>query len=143
PLVRIVLTDKWLAAVPFLQLFCISYTFIPIHTANAQAINALGRSDIFLKLEVIKKIIGLSLLVISIRWGVYAIALSMVISSVISSFINAYPNKDLLKYSIKEQWIDIIPSLIISSIMGITVYLVKYLVENTLILLISQILLGI
>ena len=143
PLVRIVLTEKWLPAVPFLQFFCISYAVIPIHTANAQAINALGRSDIFLKLEVIKKIIGLSLLVISIRWGVYAIAISMVISSIISSFINAYPNKDLLKYSIKEQWIDIIPSLIISSIMGITVYLVKYLVENTLILLISQILLGI
>lgn len=143
PLVRIVLTEKWLPAVPFLQLFCISYAVIPIHTANAQAINALGRSDIFLKLEVIKKIIGLSLLVISIRWGVYAIAISMVISSIISSFINAYPNKDLLKYSIKEQWIDIIPSLIISSIMGVMVYLVKYLVEDTLILLISQILLGI
>ena len=50
PLVKIVLTDKWLPAVPFLQIFCISYALMPIHTANLQAINAMGRSDIFLRL---------------------------------------------------------------------------------------------
>lgn len=123
PLVDIILTEKWLPAVPFLQLFCISYALIPIHTANLQAINALGRSDIFLKLEIIKKVISLIILIISMPFGVYAIALGVVISGIISSFINAHPNKQLLDYSYKEQWEDIIPALLISVLMGAIVYL--------------------
>ncbi|MFW6015999.1 MAG: lipopolysaccharide biosynthesis protein, partial [bacterium] len=74
PLVKIILTDKWLPAVPFLQIFCVSSALMPIHTANLQAINALGRSDIFLKLEVIKKITGLIILLSSVPFGIYAIA---------------------------------------------------------------------
>jgi teichuronic acid exporter len=75
PLVKLLLTDKWLPCVPFLQIFCASYALMPIHTANLQAINALGRSDIFLKLEIIKKIVGLSILGVTVFYGVYAIAL--------------------------------------------------------------------
>ncbi|MGO1469474.1 MAG: lipopolysaccharide biosynthesis protein [Tissierella sp.] len=127
PLVKIILTEKWLPAVPFLQIFCISFSFWPIHTANLQAINAMGRSDIFLKLEVIKKIMGLIILGISLSFGVYAIALGQVLSGVISTFINAYPNKQLLDYSYKEQWIDIVPSLMISLVMGALVYSVNFL----------------
>ena len=127
PLVKIVLTDKWLPAVPFLQIFCISYALMPIHTANLQAINAMGRSDIFLKLEITKKIIGLAILVISLPFGVYAIALGQVVSAIISSFINAYPNKQLLDYSYREQWIDLMPSLLISIAMGGVVYLFNFL----------------
>ena len=127
PLVKILLTDKWLPAVPFLQIFCASYVLMPIHTANLQAINALGRSDIFLKLEIIKKIIGLIILAISLPFGVYAIAIGEVVSSFVGSFVNAYPNKQLLNYSYKEQWIDIIPSFVIAVIMGVVVYLFNFL----------------
>jgi O-antigen/teichoic acid export membrane protein len=123
PLVKIVLTDKWLPAVPFLQIFCISYALIPIHTANLQAINAMGRSDIFLRLEVVKKLLGLVILGISLPFGVYAIAIGQVISTIISTFINVYPNKHLLNYSYREQWADIMPSLVLAVIMGITVYM--------------------
>jgi O-antigen/teichoic acid export membrane protein len=123
PLVKIVLTDKWLPAVPFLQIFCISYALIPIHTANLQAINAMGRSDIFLRLEVVKKLLGLVILGISLPFGVYAIAIGQVISAIISTFINVYPNKHLLNYSYREQWADIMPSLVLAVIMGITVYM--------------------
>ncbi len=123
PLVKIILTDKWLPAVPFLQIFCISYALIPIHTANLQAINAMGRSDIFLKLETIKKIIGLIILGISIPLGIYAIAIGQVVSGIIATFINAYPNRLLLDYSYKEQLIDIMPSALISVIMGGIVYM--------------------
>lgn len=70
PLVSILLTDKWLPAVPLMQLLCFSYMLWPIHTINLQAINALGRSDIFLKLEVIKKIVGVTVLIISIPFGI-------------------------------------------------------------------------
>lgn len=127
PLVAIVLTEKWLPAVPFLQIFSISYALIPIHTANLQAINAMGRSDIFLKLEMIKKALGLVILGISIPFGVYAIAIGQVISGIIATFVNAYPNKQLLKYSYKEQIMDIMPSFFISLMMGGVVYTFNYL----------------
>ena len=127
PLVKIVLTEKWLPAVPFLQIECLTYSLLPIHTANLQAINAIGRSDIFLRLEIAKKIVGLVILAASLPFGVYAIALGGAISSLISTFINAYPNKQLLDYSYKEQWLDIMPSLLLSFIMGGIVYLFNFL----------------
>jgi len=126
PLVRILLTEKWLPCVPFLQIFCASYALWPIHTANLQAINALGRSDIFLKLEIIKKVLGLAILGVTVFYGVYAIALGGVFSGVISTFINAYPNRKLLNYSYKEQWNDIMPSLLLSLVMGAVVYSVQW-----------------
>lgn len=127
PLVKIVLTDKWLPAVPFLQIACFTFALWPIHTANLQAINALGRSDIFLRLEIIKKIIGTIILCVSVPFGIYAIAFGGILSGMISSFINAYPNKELLNYSYREQWGDIMPSLLISLIMGVIVYLFNFL----------------
>jgi O-antigen/teichoic acid export membrane protein len=142
PLVKLLLTDKWLPCVPFLQIFCASYALWPIHTANLQAINALGRSDIFLRLEIIKKIIGLTILGISISFGVYAIALGGVLSGIISTFINAYPNKKLLDYSYKEQWKDIMPSLLISLVMGGIVYLFNYLSLAAWQILVLQVAIG-
>ncbi|NMA23592.1 MAG: lipopolysaccharide biosynthesis protein [Spirochaetales bacterium] len=124
PMVRLLLTEKWLPAVPFLQVFCFTYMLWPIHTANLQAINALGRSDIFLKLEIIKKIVGIVILVVSVPMGVYAIALGGVVSGISSSFINAWPNKKLLNYSYAEQLKDIAPALGLSLLMGAIVYLV-------------------
>jgi teichuronic acid exporter len=143
PLVKLLLTEKWLPAVPILQIFCASYALWPIHTANLQAINALGRSDIFLKLEIIKKLIGLSILAVTVFYGVYAIALGMVLSGIIASFINAYPNKDLLQYSYKEQWSDIYPSLLLSSVMGVVVYSFNWLGLSVLVTLIIQVCVGV
>ena len=71
PLTVLLLTDKWLPSVPFMQFSCFILAFWPIHTTNLQAINAVGRSDIFLKLEIIKKIIGFSIMVVSIPFGLY------------------------------------------------------------------------
>ena len=126
PLVKILLTEKWLPAVPFLQIFCASYALWPIHTANLQAINALGRSDIFLKLEIIKKIFGFIILGVSIPFGVYAMAIGVLVTGIIATFINAYPNLKLIDYSFKEQWKDIIPSLLISLLMGIVVFSIQW-----------------
>jgi teichuronic acid exporter len=143
PLVKILLTDKWLPCVPFLQIFCASYALWPIHTANLQAINALGRSDIFLKLEIIKKIMGLSILAVTVFYGVYAIALGGALGGIISTFINAYPNKKLLKYSYKEQWKDIYPSLLLSLVMGAVVYSIKWLDLSVIMTLTVQICVGV
>lgn len=143
PVVQILLTDTWLPAVPFLQIFCAVYALWPIQTTNLQAINAIGRSDIFLRIEVIKKIIGLLVLVISIPFGIYGIALGIVCNGIIATFINSYPNIKLLNYSLFEQLRDVLPSFFISVIMGIVVFSIQFLNLMPLILLLIQILVGI
>lgn len=142
PLIKILLTEKWLSCVPFMQIFCLTYALWPIHTANLQAINALGRSDIYLKLEIIKKIVGTTILIISMFYGVYAIAIGGLLSGVISSFINSYPNLKLLDYSYKEQIKDIIPSLLLSIIMGGIVYSILFFNMSPYLTLIIQVLVG-
>lgn len=142
PLVSLVLTDKWLECVPFLQMMCLVYVLYPIHTANLQAINAIGRSDIFLKLEIIKKIIITITLIISIRFGIYVMVGLTIVTSGISSIINAYPNKKLLNYSIIEQVKDILPSLILSIIMGLGISMLSGLELGNLAMIIAQVSLG-
>lgn len=84
PLVRLVLTEKWLFCVPFQVIFCITYMFYPIHTANLNAIKAMGRSDLFLKLEIIKKIVGLTALAITVPISVMAMGYSLLVTSVLT-----------------------------------------------------------
>lgn len=143
PLVRILLTDKWLPCVPFLQINCMIYGLWPIHTANLQAINALGRSDIFLKLEIIKKIQGLAILSVTVFYGVYAIAWGGALAGITSSFINAYPNKRLLDYGYIDQIKDIMPAFFLSVIMAIGAYSIKFIGMNPGATLIMQIITGI
>lgn len=118
PIVRLILTEKWVPCVPYLRIFCITYMFYPIHTANLNAINAMGRSDYFLKLEIAKKVIGMLLLLLTMRISVMAMAYSLLVSMVTGMVINSWPNKKLLKYSFKEQIIDILPNIFIAILMG-------------------------
>ena len=124
--VPLLFTDKWLPCIPFLWIFCITYIFWPIHTANLNAINALGRSDLFLKLEIWKKVVGMTVLVSTMWYGVMVMAYSLLLLSVLSQIINAWPNKKLLNYGYFQQLKDIMPSLVLSVIMGFCMYLVKY-----------------
>ena len=141
-IVTVVLTEKWLPCVFFLQIFCITYMFYPIHTANLSAINALGRSDLFLKLEIWKKVVGLVLLFSTIFISVKAMAYSVLISTLTSMIINSWPNKKLLNYSFLEQIKDILPSIILAIGMGAVVYLIGYLPLPTLQLLLTQVICG-
>lgn len=121
-LVRLILTDKWLPAVFYMRIFCITYIFHPIHTANLNAIKAMGRSDIFLKLEVIKKIVGTMVLFLTVFISVEAMAYSLLIVSIIYQVINAAPNKKLLGYGYIDQLKDIFPSIGVAVLMGIIIY---------------------
>lgn len=143
PMVKLLLTDRYLPCVPMLRLLCIAYATWPLHVANLQAINALGRSEIFLKLEIIKKAVSVTALIISIPFGIYTMVALRAVTDFICTFINAHPNKKLLNYSFYEQWKDVMPSLLISAAMGIAVYGVQYIIEGTLLTLIVQILVGI
>jgi len=127
PLVRIILTDKWLPCVPYLQIFCAVYALWPVHTANLQAINALGRSDIYLKLEIIKKSMGLLILTAAVPHGPLAMAAGTLAAGVIGTFINAYPNSKLFNYKYMEQMKDIMPSLVLSLAMAAAINNLKWL----------------
>lgn len=141
--VQLILTDKWLPCVPYLRIFCISYMFWPIHTANLNAINSLGRSDLFLKLEIVKKIVGMILLLITMRISVMAMAYSLLVSSVASQIINSWPNRKLLKYGYLEQLKDILPSIILAICMGFLVSLLRFANWSIAVTLICQIALGV
>lgn len=127
PLVAVLLTDKWLPAVPFIQIFCFTYAVRPMQGINLQVINAMGRSDVSLRIFFIKRGFELMVLLISIPFGIYAIALGTTISAVFSMIVNISPNKILLDYSLPEQIKDFLPSLLISLLMGAIVYSLNFL----------------
>ncbi len=141
--VSLFLTDKWLPCVLFMRVFCITYMFYPIHTANLNALKAIGRSDLFLKLEIEKKIVGIILLLSSMWFGVKVMAYSMLISSVTSQIINTRPNKTELDYGYLEQLKDILPSLLLAVGMGVCVWLVGFIPMPLIIKLLAQVLVGI
>ena len=142
PIVKIVLTDKWLPCVPFLRIFCITYMFWPVHTANLNAINAMGRSDWFLKLEIIKKIVGMAILLSTMWFGVMAMAYSMLLSSLLSQIINSWPNRNLLGYGYMEQVRDFAPGILLSAGMGICIYFIGLLQLPTIATLLIQFIAG-
>lgn len=125
--VRLILTDKWMPCVPFLQIFCITYMFYPIHTANLNAIKAMGRSDLFLILEIIKKVVGLIVMFSTIWFGVLVMAYSLLFTSVTSQIINSWPNKKLMKYGYLEQLKDILPGILLAVFMGVCVKFIEFL----------------
>ena len=124
PLVRLILTEKWMPCVPYLQIFCASMLFFPIHTANLNAIKAMGRSDLFLKLEILKKVIGIALILITMHISVLAMALSTLVNSLLCQLINTWPNRKLLDYSYGDQIRDILPNILLAAVMGGCVFVV-------------------
>lgn len=143
PLISLILTDKWLNCVPYMIIFCITYMFYPIHTANLNAIKAMGRSDLFLKLEIIKKVVGITAVLITMKISVMAMAYSLLVTSVLSQIINSWPNKKLMNYSYLEQLKDILPGILLAVFMGGCVWLVTLLNLPNIVTLIIQIPLGV
>ena len=140
--ISILMTDKWLPSYPFMVIFCITYMFYPVHTANLNAIKAMGRSDIFLKLEIIKKIVGIVAILVTFKISVMAMAYSLLVTSVLSQIINSWPNKKLMNYSYIEQLKDILPGLLLAAFMGGCVYCVNFLHLSNWLTLIIQVPLG-
>ena len=146
PLVSLLLTDVWLPCVPYMQIYCFTFAFYPIHTCNLQAINAMGRSDMYLKLEIVKKTYGIAALVIAVLFfdSPVAIAMTGVITGLISCFVNAAPNKKIVGYSYGEQIKDILPAFLLSVIMLVAVLAIGWLVPvSPILLLLIQIPSGI
>ena len=143
PLVQLILTEKWLPCVLFLRIFCITYAFYPIHTANLNAIKAMGRSDLFLKLEIIKKTVGIIAILITMWISVQAMAYSFLVTTILNQIINSWPNKKLLNYSYLEQVKDMMPQILLSLGMGAAIYAMSFLHLSASLTLLIQIPLGV
>ena len=141
-IVGLILSNQWLPCVFYMQIFCITYMFWPIHTANLNAIKAMGRSDLFLKLEIEKKIIGVIVLGLTAFVSVKAMAYSLLFTSITSQIINAAPNKKLLNYGYTEQLKDILPAILLAISMGVVIYPIQFVGLSYLVTLLIQIPLG-
>lgn len=142
PIISILLTDKWIGAVPFLQMACLLYALYPLHIANISAISAIGRSDVTLKCEIQKKIVDLSFLALTVNFSIYWVALGRVLTSFVSLWINMRPNKKFLQYDVWQQIVDIIPTFIIAVVMCASMFLVDLFELSIVIGLTTKILIG-
>lgn len=144
PLIRVLLTEKWLPSVPYFQLLCIAGFLYPIHSLNLNIIKVKGRSDLFLKLEIIKRIIVILAIIISLPFGVLALIVGQVITSFIGYVINSYYSGRFINYDVKEQISDILPSAFLALFMAITTWIIGlFFLDPSVLKLIIQILFGI
>lgn len=118
PLFRFVFTEKWLPAVPYFQILCISGILYPFHVYNLNILNVKGRSDLFLKLEIIKKVLLVITILVSIQFGLYGLLWGVVVSSALALFINAHYSGKFIHYNGFEQLRDVSPILLIAIASG-------------------------
>lgn len=123
PVVLILLTKKWASCIPYMQLLCLALMIKPIQTANLQGILAIGRSDTYLWLQLLEKAVGVIIIALTVVFfsSPLAIAAGEIAAYVLFAVINVYPNKKLLNYSLREQFQDIIPQMILAVCMGVIV----------------------
>lgn len=143
PLVEILLTSKWILCVPFIQIFAFTYMCQPSQIASTQTYTALGNSTTPLKLEFVRKGLEIMLLLISLPFGVKAIALSALLAGILACLITFYPNKKILHYPVFSQIQDILPALLLSLAMACVVYMTGLLITPLYMKLTVQILVGI
>ncbi len=125
PVVRVLLTEKWMGAVPWLQLLCLANLLYPFHVLHLNLLTAQGRSDLFFRLEVIKKILILILIAITCFWGVTGMLWGQVVMSVLGYYLNSYYTTRLIGYSLREQLADLAPYAAVTAVMGVGVYVIQ------------------
>lgn len=142
PMILVLIGEKWLPCVPFLQIICFSGMLYPLHAINLNMLKVQGRSDLFLRLEIIKKIIAVGPLLLGIFVDIYWMLGGGFITGLIAYYLNAYYSGPFLGYSIKDQIKDLLPSFAIALVMAIVVFLISLIELNPFILLPIQILVG-
>lgn len=142
PLVRLILTEKWLPCVLFLRVFCLGYVCWPIITANLNAAKAVGRSDLYLKCQLLNEGVCILFLLATFRVSVEAIAYGMLITNIVTQILDAQLNKKLIGYGYLEQMRDILPTLLLAAGAGLCMYLVIFLHLPDLLTVIIQVVVG-
>lgn len=129
-LVVFLFTEKWIKIVPIFQIICFSGILYPLHLYNLLILQVKGRSDLFLRLEIIKKLILVVIIAVSIFYGFKALLLGYVLASIIALFINTHYAGSIINYTMKQQLFDIFPIFIFSILMGIIVFFVNNSLED-------------
>ena len=142
-LVTIILTEKWLPSVPMMQIVCVTYALASINNSNMQVFNSMGRSDIFMKFELIKRSISIVLLVAVSFINIYAVIIVLLLMAVLSNMMNAYQNKKLLGYAYKDIAKDTLPSFVMAAIMWICVMMIGMIPMPAVLSLLCQIIVGV
>ncbi len=144
PFILVLIGEKWLPSVKLLQLLVFAGVLYPLHIINLNLLKVFGRSDLFLKLEFIKKGIAIPMLIVAVSISIKAMIGSMIILSILEIFINGYWTSKLINYTVKEQLLDILPSFLLAAVMGGIVYFAGiYIGNNNLLTLISQVAIGV
>lgn len=130
PLIVVLVTDKWIDCVPYLQLMCFAMMWYPIHSINLALLLVKGRSDIFLKLQIIKSGIGLLIMAITLPFGIVYFLMGMILSSLISLFINTYYTGKIISVGFLKQLKDMAPILLLCSVMAVGTYFITLLLSN-------------
>ena len=142
-LVLLVLTQKWLPIVPMMQIMCITYSLNSLNNSNMQVFNSMGRSDLFMKFELIKRTLSILLLLFFARISIFAVISILLLMAISSNFMNAYQNNKLLGYKFGQMFSDITPSFVMALIMAIVVWFVGYIELNLIVILAVQIVCGV
>lgn len=143
PMIYTLIGTKWYEAATYLPLICITMSLYPLHAINLNILQVLGRSDIFLYLEILKKVVGLLPIAIGIFCGIYYMLLVSIFTGVISLYLNTWYTGKTLNYTFVKQLKDIAPSYLTALVIALAVYFLKYLVFPCYVILIIQIIVGI
>lgn len=143
PLIISVLTEKWRAAIILLQIICFSMMWYPIHAINLNLLQVKGRSDLFLKLEIIKKIIGVVVLCVTVPIGLVAMCVGSIFSSVFCLVVNTYYTGKLINVGFWLQMRDLLPILLLSLFMGVLVFLSVMFISSNILKLIVGVIVGV
>jgi O-antigen/teichoic acid export membrane protein len=134
PLFRFLFTEKWLPAVPYFQILCYNGILYPLHSYNLQILNIIGRSDLFLKLELIKKSLVIIMILICFQFGIYGLLIGSSVISTIAFFINNYYSGRYINYYAFEQLKDVLPIIIIAVFSGAIIFILDtYIFKSNLI----------
>lgn len=143
PMVIALIGEQWRPSIIYLQLLTFVGVLYPLHSLNLNMLNVLGRSDLFLKLEIIKKLVAIPTIIIGIIWGIKVMILGMWVNTLIAYYLNSYYSGKFINYSIKEQVLDILPSFFLALGMGTIVFFAGEFIETSYILkFIFQIIIG-
>lgn len=142
PVIVAMITEKWEPCVPYLQIMCFSFMFYPIHAMNLSLLQVKGRSDLFLKLEIIKKIVGVSVILITFPFGVLYMCVGSVCSSILCLVINTYYTGKLIHVGFLMQMRDLLPTILYSLSMGVLVYGVTLFFDSNLLKIAVGMLVG-
>lgn len=127
PMVLMLVGEKWMPSVPYLRLLCFAAMLYPLQALNLDMLKVRGRSDLFLKLEIVKKVLIIPTVLVGVFFGIEMMIVGIVVTSVIAYFLNSYWSGIMVNYPVKEQIADLVPSFMIALAMGVVVSAVGYL----------------